>query len=83
MSNVLEIIPLGGIGEFGMNCTLLRYGDANVVIVCHGTIIRYTLGALAGRQLPAIENGSTATFDRMGEGWRVHTVNDAVLSPLS
>ena len=55
------------------------YGDANVVIVCHGTIIRYTLVALAGQQLPAIENGSTATFDRMGEGWRVHTVNDAAL----
>ena len=50
---------------------------------CHGTIIRYTLGALAGQQLPAIENGSTATFDRMGEGWRVHTVNDVVLSPTS
>jgi uncharacterized phosphatase len=55
------------------------FGDANVVIVCHGTIIRYTLGALAGQQLPAIENGSTATFDRMGEGWRVHTVNDEAL----
>ena len=32
MSNVLEIIPLGGIGEFGMNCTLLRYGDEMLVI---------------------------------------------------
>ena len=55
------------------------YGDANVVIVCHGTIIRYTLGALAGHQLPPIENGSTATFERIGEGWRVHTVNDDAL----
>lgn len=52
------------------------YGDANVVIVCHGTIIRYTLGALAGQKLDLIRNGSTATFDRIGEGWRVHTVND-------
>ncbi|MFY9620047.1 MAG: ribonuclease J [Pyrinomonadaceae bacterium] len=32
MSNVLEIIPLGGIGEFGMNCTLLRYGDEMLVL---------------------------------------------------
>jgi len=56
------------------------YGDANVVIVCHGTIIRYTLGALAGRQLPQIDNGSTATFERIGEGWRVHTVNDEALT---
>jgi len=32
VSNVLEIIPLGGIGEFGMNCTLLRFGDEMLVI---------------------------------------------------
>ena len=32
MANVLEIIPLGGIGEFGMNCTLMRYGDEMLVI---------------------------------------------------
>src|SRR5437867_9406079 len=32
MSNVLVIIPLGGIGEFGMNCTLLRFGDEMIVV---------------------------------------------------
>lgn len=32
MANVLEIIPLGGIGEFGMNCTLLRYQDEMLVL---------------------------------------------------
>src|SRR5437773_2585875 len=32
MSNVLEIMPLGGIGEFGMNCTLLRCGDEMIVV---------------------------------------------------
>src|SRR6266849_2182757 len=32
MSNVLEIIPLGGIGEFGMNCTLLRFCDEMIVV---------------------------------------------------
>ncbi len=32
MTNVLEIIPLGGIGEFGMNCTLLRFGDEMLVL---------------------------------------------------
>ncbi len=57
------------------------YGDANVVIVCHGTIIRYTLAALAGQPIDSIQNGSTATFDRLGEGWRVHTVNDELLLP--
>lgn len=29
---MLEIIPLGGIGEFGMNCTLMRCGDEMIVI---------------------------------------------------
>jgi len=28
----LEIIPLGGIGEFGMNCMALRYDDEMIVI---------------------------------------------------
>jgi ribonuclease J len=32
VSNVLEIIPLGGIGEFGMNCTLMRCGDEMLVL---------------------------------------------------
>src|SRR5215831_20105605 len=32
VANVLEIIPLGGIGEFGMNCTLLRFGDEMIVV---------------------------------------------------
>ncbi len=32
MPNVVEIIPLGGIGEFGMNCTLLRFGDEMLVL---------------------------------------------------
>src|SRR6266571_5200191 len=32
MSSVLEIIPLGGIGEFGINCTLLRFGDEMIVV---------------------------------------------------
>ena len=32
MSNVLEIIPLGGVGEFGMNCMAVRYGDEMIVI---------------------------------------------------
>lgn len=28
----LEIIPLGGIGEFGMNCMGVRYGDEMIVV---------------------------------------------------
>jgi ribonuclease J len=32
VSNVLEIIPLGGIGEFGMNCMAVRYGDEMIIL---------------------------------------------------
>ena len=31
MSN-LELIPLGGVGEFGMNCMAVRYGDDMIII---------------------------------------------------
>jgi ribonuclease J len=30
--NKLEIIPLGGIGEFGMNCMGIRFGDEMIVV---------------------------------------------------
>jgi ribonuclease J len=32
MASLLEIIPLGGIGEFGMNCMALRYGDEMLIL---------------------------------------------------
>ena len=30
--NKLQIIPLGGLGEFGMNCMAVRYGDDIIVL---------------------------------------------------
>ena len=30
--NKIEIIPLGGIGEFGMNCMGIRYGGEMIII---------------------------------------------------
>ncbi len=32
MSNTFEIIPLGGIGEFGMNCMVVRHADEMIII---------------------------------------------------
>ncbi|MDT5293396.1 MAG: ribonuclease [Acidobacteriota bacterium] len=32
MSNVIEIIPLGGLGEFGSNCMAVRYGDDMIIV---------------------------------------------------
>ncbi len=31
-SGKLQLIPLGGLGEFGMNCMVLRYGDEIIVV---------------------------------------------------
>ncbi len=32
MSDVIEIIPLGGLGEFGTNCLSVRYGEEMLII---------------------------------------------------
>src|SRR5207248_243170 len=33
-SGKLQVIPLGGLGEFGMNCMAFRWGDDIIVIDC-------------------------------------------------
>jgi ribonuclease J len=30
----LQIIPLGGVGQFGMNMTVFRYGDQMIIVDC-------------------------------------------------
>jgi ribonuclease J len=32
VSNVIELIPLGGLGEFGSNCMALRYGEDMILV---------------------------------------------------
>ncbi len=57
-------------------------GDRNTIIVCHGTIIRYTLAALAGRRLPGIVNGSCSMFEFVDGDWEVVTVNGMPLADV-
>ncbi len=32
MSNVIELMPLGGLGEFGTNCLAVRYGEEMIIV---------------------------------------------------
>lgn len=56
-------------------------GDA-VLVVCHGTIIRYTLARLAGRPVPGIDNGSVSMVRAEGGAWQVATVNGIPLEEI-
>ena len=47
----------------------------NVAVVCHGTIIRYTLSALAEYRFDSIINGSVSLVDNDEGPWKVRSVN--------
>lgn len=53
-----------------------------VLVVCHGTIIRYTLARIAGRPVPGIDNGSVSMVTGDGAGWIVRTVNGIPLEEI-
>jgi probable phosphoglycerate mutase len=59
-----------------------EYPGKNVVVVCHGTIIRYTLASLAGRPFDHILNGSNSTLDVVDGEWQVISVNGEHLEEL-
>jgi uncharacterized phosphatase len=67
-------------GRAGLARVAADYPGQDVVIVCHGTIIRYTLAALAGRPVDGIVNGSISTFRLDGDRWQVLTVNGQPLA---
>jgi probable phosphoglycerate mutase len=59
------------------------YPGKRVIVVCHGTIIRYTLSQLAGREFDHILNGSISNIERRESGWAVHSVNGEELESVS
>lgn len=52
-----------------------EFAGQDVVVVCHGTLIRHTLGAVAGRRIGPIVNGSVSRVEHTGTGWVLRTVN--------
>ena len=69
-------------GTAGLAAVAADFGERPTIIVCHGTIIRYTLAALAGRRLPGILNGSISTLDLVNGKWNVLSVNGLPLSDV-
>lgn len=59
------------------------FGDARIIIVCHGTLIRYTLQHLSGQSFDQIRNGAISTIVRDDNEWRVLSVNGEVLEESS
>lgn len=49
--------------------------DRNVVVVCHGTIMKYTLIRLTGHPVDVIRNGTVSAIERDGDAWRALSVN--------
>lgn len=51
------------------------YPGQNVVVVCHGTIMKYTLIHLTGHPVDVVLNGAVSAIERHGGGWRVLSIN--------
>lgn len=56
------------------------YPNSNVVVVCHGTIMKYTLIRMTGYPVDVILNGTVSAIERDGAGWRVLTINGEPVS---
>ena len=68
-------------GHRAIEQIMADYPGQNVVVVCHGTIIRYTLSDIAGWQLETIRNGSVALLGQDAAGkLQLELVNDQVPS---
>ncbi len=70
-------------GEAALAAIVADHPDGAVLVVCHGTIIRYTLARLAGRPVPGIDNGSISMLRVDDDARQVVTVNGIPLDEIS
>ncbi|MFJ2619889.1 histidine phosphatase family protein [Glutamicibacter sp. NPDC087344] len=68
-------------GRRAISQIMADFPEKNVAVICHGTIIRYTLSDIAGYKLDTIRNGSVAVVGQDEHGvLRLELVNDQVPS---
>ena len=75
------IEPLDSVVERGLRAIeqiAADYPGMNVAVICHGTIIRYTLSHFAGYKLDTIRNCSVAIIGNESGSWQLELVNDQV-----
>jgi len=78
-----DVVAARGVGALEMirDTRLPQDGpDGRVVVVCHGTIIRFTLSELVGWEVGHIENAAANTVEWDGSGWTVLTINGEPLT---
>ena len=69
-------------GAAALDAIAADHPHGAVLVVCHGTIIRYTLARLAGRPVPGIDNGSVSMVRGAPGAWTVATVNGIPLEEI-
>lgn len=60
-----------------------RWGDENVLVVAHGTLIRLLLTGIVQRPLPSIPNGTLSLIRVQGRTWSVEMIAGDAIPPVS
>lgn len=58
-----------------------EHGDTDVLVVAHGTLIRYVVSGVYGAGVPGMENGKVSIVAVEEEHWSVEMVNNTVIEP--
>jgi len=85
-----DIEPRESVAARGMGALLdirdtrlpLDGDDSKILVVCHGTIIRFTLSEILGREIGHIHNAAANTVEWKNGEWRVLTVNGTPVDQL-